>query len=428
MAKVFNPYIAGNPIRKETDFFGRKNIIDRVRQELSNPSINSIVLSGQRRIGKTSLLLQLENRLPEEDFLAIYFDLQDQAVRPLGEVLADLADTITRKINTHVLNIGFDDSGKSFTESFLPELYKILGERRLVILLDEFDVVDQVGETDSQQIPAAKGLFPFLRNLTSIDTNLAFVFVVGRRVDDLHINTISLFKTAISIDVWLLDPDSLRKLILKAEENGTIQFDNKAVERVVFLANGHPYLTQLICQRVWNSVCLKDNVSYPVVVTEEMIDASVQDSISSGDAALRWIWDGLGPAEKIFASALAELSQNGIEISEDEIAQVLAANAMRLRSREIEVAPKDLVQRKILVPATDNKYKFAVELFRIWVEKNHSIKDVKDELDRIEPEADGLYQLGSQSLKRHQNQDAMEYFQKALGKKPKSFSGEIRAW
>ncbi len=49
---------------------------------------NAIVLFGQRRIGKTSLLRELEAKLPKQgDFLPIFFDLQDKARWPLEQVV-----------------------------------------------------------------------------------------------------------------------------------------------------------------------------------------------------------------------------------------------------------------------------------------------------------------------------------------------------
>ena len=69
MNQPSNPYIAGTVIHEEKGFFGRLEILKRVVQEIRNPNTNALVLFGQRRIGKTSLLHQLQNTLPENDFL-----------------------------------------------------------------------------------------------------------------------------------------------------------------------------------------------------------------------------------------------------------------------------------------------------------------------------------------------------------------------
>ncbi|MEE8524761.1 MAG: hypothetical protein V3T72_12575, partial [Thermoanaerobaculia bacterium] len=46
----FNPYIAGAPVLDEDLFFGREGLIDRILQTVHN---NSLLLHGERRIGKT---------------------------------------------------------------------------------------------------------------------------------------------------------------------------------------------------------------------------------------------------------------------------------------------------------------------------------------------------------------------------------------
>src|SRR5262245_26277069 len=97
MTQFINPYIAGTPLRRVKGFFGRADALEWVARELSNPDTNALVLYGQRRIGKTSLLMQLQRTLPSERFLPVYFDLQDQARRPLQKVLVDLAETIAQR-------------------------------------------------------------------------------------------------------------------------------------------------------------------------------------------------------------------------------------------------------------------------------------------------------------------------------------------
>ena len=74
-----NPYIAGTALGGERGFFGREDVLREVERTLRRPADNAIVLYGQRRIGKTSILLQLQRRLPAPPFVPIYFDLMDKA-------------------------------------------------------------------------------------------------------------------------------------------------------------------------------------------------------------------------------------------------------------------------------------------------------------------------------------------------------------
>ena len=60
-----NPYIAGNPVGRGEAFVGRVDVLREVLVALENRHENALVLYGQRRIGKTSLLQELTLRLPE---------------------------------------------------------------------------------------------------------------------------------------------------------------------------------------------------------------------------------------------------------------------------------------------------------------------------------------------------------------------------
>ena len=152
MSGHINPYIAGNPIGDD-GFFGREDVLRDVLQVLHNPKENAIVLYGQRRIGKTSVLLQLERQLRETgDFDAVYFDLQDKAGLSLEKVLYELAQRIVFNLNLPALEPGqfsykVDDY---FQNSFLPLVIEH-NDKDLVLLFDEFDVLDSPGEAQAGQ-------------------------------------------------------------------------------------------------------------------------------------------------------------------------------------------------------------------------------------------------------------------------------------
>ncbi len=421
-----NPYIAGAPLRGEKGFFGRQDILEWVSRELKNPQTNALVLFGQRRIGKTTLLLQLARTLPPKQFLPIYFDLQDQATRPLGQALADLADSICEKVGIEFPAAeNFDDQGRYFQREFLPQIYQLIGDaRRPVFLLDEFDVLDRSAEAELDESATAKALFPLLRRLMTVDPLPAFVFVVGRRAEDLSLDFNATFKASLVREVWVLDPSSAEALVRQAEVNGTLEFTPAAVERALSLTDRHPYLTQLICQRIWENA-YAENPSKTPVIDQAQVDAAVASALEAGNQALDWLWSGLNPAEKIYAAALAEIAAENEPIPEDHITRVLAEHASRLRTREVELAPRDLVKRHVLEARDDHSYAFAIELFRRWVRQNKPLHIVKDEIDRLDPIADRLFGIGIGFFNRRQWDQAIRYFQDALNLNPRHFRARL---
>src|SRR5438128_878710 len=91
-----NPYIAGSPVTVSEMFFGRADVFDFVRQALvGRHRDNVIVLYGQRRTGKTSILYQLQRQLGPR-YVCAFIVLHALALDSLGGALWELATSIIR--------------------------------------------------------------------------------------------------------------------------------------------------------------------------------------------------------------------------------------------------------------------------------------------------------------------------------------------
>ena len=69
-----NPYIYGDPVKEETAFFGRQKELDQIIQSVTKAAKQDILIVGERRTGKTSLLYQLDKRLGSP-FIPVYIVL-----------------------------------------------------------------------------------------------------------------------------------------------------------------------------------------------------------------------------------------------------------------------------------------------------------------------------------------------------------------
>lgn len=380
---MLNPYIAGNPIQSEKGFFGREATFKDVERMLAHPEANAIVLYGQRRIGKTSILLQLQRRLGATlRFTPIYFDLQDKSTRTLGSLLNDLAGRIADVIPVR-LPPTEQLTESAFKDTFLPAAVK-KAKGSLVLLLDEFDVLDSSADTS-----AGRELFPYLRTLMSSVPNINFVFVVGRRPEDMSIDTLSTFKGVRSARVSRLDRGEAEAMIRQSETDQTLIWLPTAEDAIWELCQGHAYLTQLICSVVYENAY--ENEPPTREVDRGDVERAIESALQQGANAFHWIWAGLPPAERVVTAAMAE---SGDEvISHDDLIAILNRSGVRLIVRELELAPETLVQWEVL-EETDGGYRFVVPLLRRWVHKNRPLKRVKDELDRLDPLAEGLFKTG----------------------------------
>jgi tetratricopeptide (TPR) repeat protein len=89
------------------------------------------------------------------------------------------------------------------------------------------------------------------------------------------------------------------------------------------------------------------------------------------------------------SSALAQVG--GRAVTETELEKLLHDSGVRIVIRKLQDAPKLLQDWDLLEP-TDGGFRFRVELLRRWIEENKPLKRVQDELDRIEPIAEGFFQ------------------------------------
>lgn len=409
-----NPYIAGNPISGGNGFFGRSDILREVMQVLRHPQHNAIVLYGQRRIGKTSVLYQLEQQLATtQEFTPVYFDLQDKADKPLSQVLAELAQKIA-----HVVGLAapdttlFDAEGEYFRQQFLPQA---AAQRELVLLFDEFDVLDS-----PQQNQAGQAFFPYLRRWMADIKRVHFVFVIGRRPEDLSTNTIATFKGVRATRVSRLSPENAAKVVRQSEQNGSLDWSPEAVEQVWAWAQGHPYFTQLLCSVVWEKAHEDEMVVEPVSV--DQVNNAVPKALQEGANAFVWIWDGLPPAERVVTAAMAEAQ--GEVITTDKLVEVLNQSGVRLIVRQLELAPETLAEWEVL-QTTQSGYRFSVPMLREWVVKNRPLRRVKEELDRLDPLAEDLFRTGQRFYGLGQIEAAKAQLRQAIQVNPNHLKARL---
>lgn len=412
MTIPINPYIAGNPVGGSDAFIGRADVLREVLRTLRSPNENALLLYGQRRIGKTSVLQELRQRLPQEGpYQPVYFDLQDQASLPIGQLLQELASRINQDLQLKLLPLDQDNAEDTFQTQFLPQVLRRLPEdSSVVLLLDEFDVLDSPAQGQ-----ASAAFFPYLRTLlTANSQRLQFIFVIGRRPDDLTTLTTSVFKATRAYPVSLLSSADTTNLVQLAARNESLTWPDTAVAQVYALTGGHPFLSQQLCQELWEQLYHEDPDNVPVVDATQ-VDAAVPATLSGARQALEWLWDGLNPAERVVAAALAEAGPSAI--TQTELEQRLQDSGVRILIGELQHAPR-VLQDWDLIVATEGGFRFRMELLRRWIAERKPLSRVQDEIDRIQPLADNLFQAAYGFYGGSQLEQAIPLLKQAIGLNP----------
>lgn len=243
----FNPYVAGSPVIDENMFFGRRELVDRILQTIHN---NSLLIYGERRIGKTSIQHQLRKRLqdlddPEYDFHPVYIDLQGT---PENQFFRTIAQDISEQLKPLLegLSLGEASSGEYTYRDFIAELraaLRVLQSRttkkvRLVLLIDE---VDELNDYDPRINQKLRSLFMknFAENMVALVSGVEIKKHWEREGSPWY----NFFE---EIEVTPLDPREARELI-ERPIRGMFRLESGVVEKIMSLTAGKPYLIQKLC-------------------------------------------------------------------------------------------------------------------------------------------------------------------------------------
>jgi tetratricopeptide (TPR) repeat protein len=415
MNKQTNPYIAG-PSVTGAAFYGRKDVFHFVKESLSTPQQRVIVLYGQRRIGKTSILLELPRQLASEKFHCVYFDLQDRANRPLPQVLYELGVKIAQSFSIPEPPKSQSDDESYLQDQFLPSVYKALAGKRLVLLFDEFDVLEQ---EEPIRDAASTTLFPYLQRLIAQEPQLVFIFVVGRRIDELPARFQAIFKQSRYMRVSLLRGRDAVELITQPAK-GQLTLTSEAIDAILSLTAGHPYLTQAMCHEIFSHM---QHLSKKRVTPND-VNAVIEKAIESSTGGLAWFWKGLPQAERLFLSAVAQIAAEGGVATERAVREILGKYDLFLLGIELARVPGRLIEWEMLTLKSGNSYCFVIELLRRWVAKEHPLQKAKQQRD-LDSRATRSYYNARSAHIGNDLKTAIVYYRQALSANPNHTEAQL---
>jgi hypothetical protein len=241
---VRNPFIAGSWVRAE-NFFGRSETL----REVLDGERNSLWVVGARRLGKTSLLKELEYRVQESretPFAALYWDLQGSADA------RGLADSLLGSVeDSEAFRRASDVSVESLEGLSVADMLTTLVRRtvrsgwRLLLLVDEAEEFLTVARMDAGVLPRLRRVFqkgPEVRTIFTSTKRLA-------RIDERTDFATSPFMQGFIPPVYLtpLADDECRTLLAQG------RFSEEEVRVIMERTACHPFLVQLIASRLFES-------------------------------------------------------------------------------------------------------------------------------------------------------------------------------
>lgn len=377
----YAPYSEGGPVDNPKMFVGRDDLLLRLENSLlAGSGSKSIVVFGQKRAGKSSLLEHLRRRLSNRlDCIPISMSLQDIApdlseaaffyrilkgfeesfeeLRLFGRPVPPFKCLRLEDLILHP-SLSFHDSMSDLQRQWRRlEIKKI---PTFVLLIDEFTDI-------YKQIRKQKIIPEFMKAWKSILEKRYFSSVlVGQDIMPAFKESFpNEFGVTEDIRITYLAEADAKRLI--EEPVGIEHFAGKAISRILELTAGSPYYTMMLCSRLVDYM----NKTRSAIVTEADIMA-VEQGMLSGDRRLSkdkfdnlvaagdgFIDSGIDPDRTLqLCLAIAKKSNRGWCKIDDAIDI--------FQRDELDSMLKDLVSRDVIEQKGD-KYRIRVGLFHDWL-------------------------------------------------------------
>ena len=371
------PYVTGTPLKTKEMFFGRQDIFTYVREHLLGAYQNNIIiLHGQRRTGKTSVLYRLPEILRDTHY-CVLLDMQGMAVRNEAELFYTLSDEIAYTLEREGLAVQVPPREEyeaqpefTFRSRFLRSLYPVLGEKHLLLMFDEFEELQ--GLVEAGHLGAE--LFPFLRNLMQHEEKVDFLFSGTHKLEDLAAEYWSiLFNIATYKKISFLEPEEARRLIVEPVAPYGMEYDPLAVDQILRVTAGHPFLTQLVCHEM---VAYHNEVERSYLTVAD-VDAVLERIAERGEAHFKYIWSEADAQERAAMLALAELLAHSEGASAAEVAALSTRRGRPLEDGAALAALLRLEVRDIVVRLSpgSERFRFYIDLVRRWIAVNPQLAD-----------------------------------------------------
>lgn len=364
--EIDNPYVIGVPLTEQQEIFvGRADVSAHIERLMLNRDSSPVLLYGQRRMGKTSLLNNLGRLLPS-NITPFFVDLQGPVILSNNEsdIFYGIARSMIvsarqqRRLNLPTL------SGQALTsnpfmrfDEWLDEVEKVMeaqGQSIALLSLDEFEMLDNALVTGHFSATSVLGM---LRHLIQHRPRFKVLLAASHTMDELQRWSSYLINAQV-VALRHLSQDEAQQLIEHPTKNFTLRYEPEASQRVLALTCQHPFLIQLMCSEI---VTLKNEQATHLRRLAQPADVEL-----AAHSALR-------RGSFFFADIQRnQTDENGVAVlrtlaTHGEAALVDKATLQRLSGITVEIEPvlTGLIQRGI-IETVESGYRFQVELIRRW--------------------------------------------------------------
>ncbi len=383
-----NSYSTGTPTSDSKMFYGREKDMAFLKDNLTRQAKSVIVLYGQRRSGKTTVLLQLIHTPILGEHISVLIDMQRFSYSiAIDTFLYRVAYAIAQAMKRKNLFIHTPDQSNFRTEPihtfdvFLDHVEEQLAGRKLILLIDEFEILeDQVTKEKLQP-----EIFDYLRDIVQHRQNFHFLFAGTHKITEYTRWYRSIFfNIAIHHQISKLSPQGAQDLIQKPVA-GYLEYEPLTVGKIRRLTADQPYLIHQICRAVVD-YCNEQKKNFVTIVDVNTVLRQAQGIQFHFD----WLWDQITPEARV---ALATLAEGGKEegrwLTFTEIEDIYRRYCISSKAEYIQDSLNMLIEADIVEnkPGDSRKtrldshsFRIPMDLIRSWLLKEHPLEIVCKEM------------------------------------------------
>jgi len=355
----------------ESPFKGRLDTVRELEGALSDSRRATLLLTGNRRSGKSSLLLQLPRKLGPQ-VIPAFLDCQSAkfvSSESASGLLVGLAEEIMEQARRNAEKFrrdpvkfprldreAFDRDPYPGFARWLEGAERALGRRKLLLCLDEFEKLEEAlaaGRVDGR-------FLSLLRNIIQHHDRIIVLMSGSHHLDELPPRWADALVTTQSLNIGFLDEADARELILHPVKGFPEIYEPAAVERILSLTRSQPYLVQLLCGLLVEKMNKERREPPASYVNLTDIEAAIPQALERGEAYFNDLWR----------------SQTGGNLARSVLEKLAFAEGERATSAEIrqmtenEEALRDTIRtlsrREIIEPEEDG-YHITVPLIAYYV-------------------------------------------------------------
>lgn len=344
-----NPYTTGTPIHDSHMCYGREADLAYLQKNLIRETQTLMVLYGQRKSGKTTLLNQLAHTNMLAQHIPVMIDMQKWAYDlTLNKLFFYISGAIYKALLKKGLSIQeplrrdfFDqpdfraDPIFSF-ELFLDKLEIVLENRKLILLLDEFEVL----ENQVQKGNLKPEIFEYLRSLMQERHTIHFLLSGTHRIEELTRNYWSVFFN-IALHYRLPGKISSKgaQALITEPIAGSLEFEPQVVNKIRLLTADQPYLIHLVCRALIDH-CNEMQKNYATLNDVNLVLKAV---LETGTIHFEWLWNRLDPAVHLLLLAIVDGSSGkGRLLKLDDICAIYRQHQLQYQRNDIFSSLKTL--------------------------------------------------------------------------------------